>query len=95
MSASPGIAPATFEPSLGATLNNETDGQEEVHTLATAKGQPRQNPETGYAESTQDDQESLAISPAFVYTRRITRGLLSILNEESINIEAKTQRLVA
>ena len=38
MSAEPGITPATFQPSLGAKLNNETDRQEEVHTLTTAKG---------------------------------------------------------
>ena len=46
MSATPGITPAIFEPSLGAKLNNETDRQEKVHTLTTAKGQPRANPET-------------------------------------------------
>eukprot|EP00904_Undaria_pinnatifida_P012041 jgi/Undpi1/7968/HiC_scaffold_24.g10440.m1 len=94
MSASPGVAPATFEPSLGAKLDNETD-QEKVHTLTTAEGQPRENPETGSAESTQDDQEPLATSPAFVYTGKPTSGFLSILNEESTNIEAKTQRLAA
>ena len=65
MSATPGITSAVFEPSLGAKLNNETDRQEEVHTLKTAKGQPRANPETGSAESTQDDQEPLAKIPAF------------------------------
>ena len=81
MSASPGIAPATFEPSLGAKLNNETDRQEKVNTLTTAKGQPRENPETGSAELTQDDKEPLATSPAFVYTRKPTSDFLSILNE--------------
>ena len=60
MSATPGITPAFFEPSLGTKLNNETDRQEEVHTLTTTKGQPRANPETGSAESTQGDQEPLA-----------------------------------
>ena len=95
MSTTPGITPATFEPSLGAKLNNETDRQEEVHTLMTAKGQPRAIPETGSAESTQNDQKPLATSPAFVYTRKPTSGFLSILNEEPINIEAKTQRLAA
>ena len=95
MSASPGITPATFEPSVGAKPNNSTDRQEETHTLTTAKGQPRENPETGFAESTHDDQEPLATSPAFVYTRKPTLGFLSILNEEPINIEAKTQRVAA
>ena len=66
MSSTPGITSATFEPSLGAQLNNEIDRQEEVHTLKTAKGQPRANPETRFAESTQSDQEPLATSPAFV-----------------------------
>ena len=95
MSASPRITPATFEPSLGAKLNNETNRQEEVHMLTTPEGRPRANPETGSAESTQDDQEPLATSPAFVYTRKLTPGFLSILNREPINIEAKTQRLAA
>ena len=95
MSATTGITPATFEPSLGAKLNNETDRQEEVHTLMTAKGQPRANPETGSAESTKDNQEPLATSPAFVYIRKPTSSFLSILNDEPINIEAKTQRLAA
>ena len=95
MFATPGITPATFEPSLGATLNNEANRQEEVHTLTTAKGQPRANPETGSVESTQDDQEPLATSPAFVYTRKPTSGFLSILYEELINIEAKKQKLAA
>ena len=93
MSATPGITPATFEPGLGAKLNNETDRQEEVDTLITAKGQPRADPETGSAESTQDDQEPLATSPAFVYTRKPTSSSLSTLNDEPINIEAKKQRL--
>ena len=40
MSATPGITPATFEPSLGVELlNDETGHQEEVHTLTIAKGQ--------------------------------------------------------
>ena len=95
MSATPGITPATFEPSLEAKLNNKTDRQEEVHTLTTAKGQPREKPETGSAESTQDDQEPLATSPAFAYTRKPTSSFLSILNDEPISIEAKTQRLAA
>ena len=95
MSASPRITPATFEPSLGAKLNNETNRQEEVHMLTTPEGRPRANPETGSAESTQDDQEPLATSPAFVYTRKLTPGFLSILNREPTNIEAKTQRLAA
>ena len=82
MSAITGITPATFEASLGAKLNNETDRQEEVHTLTTEKGQPRENPETGSAESTQDDQEPLATSPVFVYTRKPTSGFFFILNEE-------------
>ena len=90
MSVSPGIAPATYEPRLGTKLVNETDRQEEVHTLTTAKGQPRENPETGFAESTQDDQEPMATSQAFVYTRKPTSGFLSILNEEPI--EKKTSR---
>ena len=81
MSATPGITPTSFEPSLGAKLNNETDRQEEVHTLTTAKLQPRENPETGSAELTQDDQKPLATSPAFVYTSKPTTGFLSILNE--------------
>ena len=95
MDASPGITPTTFETSLGAKLNNETDCQEEVHTLTTAKGQPRANPETGSAESTQEDQEQPASSRAFVCTRKPTSGFLSILNEDSMNIEARTQRLTA
>ena len=44
MSATPGITPATFEPSLGAKLNNETHRQEEVHTLMRAKGSHGQDP---------------------------------------------------
>ena len=95
MSATPGITSATFELSLGVKLNDETNRQEEVHTLMTAKRQPRANPETGSAESTQDDQEPLAISPAFVYIRKPTLSFLSILNDEPTNIEAKTQRLAA
>ena len=95
MSATPGITPATFEPSVGAKLNNETDRQEKIHTLTTAKGQPRASPERGSVESTQDDQEPLATSPAFVYTRKATSSFLSILNDEPINIEVKTQRLAA
>ena len=95
MSATTGVTSATFEPSLEAKFNNETDRQEEVNTLATAKGQPRVNPETGSAESSQDDQEPLATSPAFVYTRKPTSSFLSILNDEPISIKAKTQRLAA
>ena len=95
MSATPGITTAIFEPSLGAKLNNETDRQEEVHTRMTAKEQQRANPETGSAESTQDDQEPLATTPAFVYTRKPTSSSLSILNDEPIGIETKTQRLDA
>ena len=95
MSATPEITPAIFTLSLGAKLNNETDRQGEVHTLPTAKGQPRVNPETGSAESTEDDQESLATSPAFVYTRKPTSSFLSILNDKPISIEAKTQILAA
>ena len=95
MSATPGITPATFETNLGAKLNNETDRQREVHTIATAKGEPRVNPETGSVESTQDDQELLATSPALVYTRKPTSSFLSILNDEPISIEAKTQGLAA
>ena len=91
MSATPGITPATFEPSLEAKLNNQTDRQEEVDTLMTTKGQPRASPEPGSAESTQDDQEPLAASRAFVYTRKPTSSFLSILNDEPISIEAKTQ----
>ena len=60
-----------------------------------AKGMPRAKPETGSAESTEADQEPLATSPAFVYTRNPTSSFLSILNDELINIEAKTQRLAA
>ena len=37
----------------------------------------------------------MATSPAFVYTRKATSSFLSILNDEPINIEAKTQRLAA
>ena len=81
MPATPGITPAIFAPSLGVKLNNETDRQEEVHTLTTAEGQPRTNPDTGSVESTQDDQEPLATFAAFVYTRKPTSGFLSILNE--------------
>ena len=95
MSVTHGIKSASFEPSIEAKVSNETDRQEEVHTLTTAKGQPPENPETGCAESTQDDQEPLATSPAVVHTRKATSDFLSILNEESINIEAKTQRLAA
>ena len=95
MSATPGITPAKFEPSLGAKPNNETGRQEEAHMLMTAKGQARARPETGSAESTQGDHEPLATSPAFVYARKPTSGFLSILNEELVNIEAKTQRLAA
>ena len=47
MPATPGITQAYFELSREAKLNNETGRQEEVHTLMTAKGQPRANPETG------------------------------------------------
>ena len=95
MSATPGITSAIFEPCHGAKLNNETDRQEEVHTLKTAKGQPRANPEIRSAESTQDDQEPLGTSPAFLYTLKPTSSFLSILNDEPINIEAKNQRLAA
>ena len=52
ISSSLGIAPATFEPSLGAKLSNETDRQEEVHIVTTAKGQPREDPRTGFAKYT-------------------------------------------
>ena len=93
MYASTGIA--TFVSSLGATFNNDTHSEEEVHTLTTANGQPCENPDTGSAESTQDDQEPLLTYPAFVYTRKPTSGILSILNEESISIEANSQRLAA
>ena len=61
----------------------------------TAKGQPRASPETGSAKSTQDNQEPLVTSPAFVYTRKPTSSFLSILNDEPVKIEAKTQRLAA
>ena len=61
----------------------------------TAKGQPRANPEAGSAESTQDDQEPLVTSSAFVYICKPTSSFLYILNEEPINIEAETQRLAA
>ena len=91
----PGIAPATFEASFGSNLNNETDRLEEVHKFSTAKGQPRESPEIDSAESTQDDEGPLAESPAFVYTCKSTPDILSILNEEPINIETKTQKLAA
>ena len=94
-SASHGIAPATFEPRLGAKLNNATDRREAIHTLTTAKRRPRANPETGPAQSTQDDQEPLAIFLAFVYTQTSTSGFLSFLNRKPINIETKTQRQAA
>ena len=42
MSVSTGIAPATFELSLGAKINGKTDRLETVHTFTTAKGQPRE-----------------------------------------------------
>ena len=69
-SALPGIAPATFQPSLGVEVNDETDRLEEVYTFMTAQGQPRENSEIGTVESTHEDQEPLAASPAFVYTRQ-------------------------
>ena len=84
-----------FEPRLGAKLNNETDRQEEAHMLTTADRQPPANLETGSAESTRDDREPLETSQAFVYTLKATSGFLSFLNEEPVNIGAKTQRLAA
>ena len=91
LSVSPWGVPAIFELRLGAKFSNETDRQGEVLTLTTARGRSRENPETGSAEPTQNDQASLATYPAFMNTRKPTSGFF--LNRESINIETKTQRL--
>ena len=92
-SASPGIPPAAFESHLGTKLSNETDRQEEVHTLTAAEDSCRQTPRQDLRDQHRN-QESLAISLALI-TRKPTSGFLSFLTGEPINIGAKTQRLVA
>ena len=56
--------------------------EEEAQTLTTAEGQPWANPETGFVGSTPDDQEALATSAAFVYTRKPASGFFSFLSGE-------------
>jgi len=83
------------EPSPNQRTQTETNRQlKEVHTLTIAEGQPRANPGTGSAASTQDDQEPLATT-AFVYNRKPTSGIIFLLDGEPINIGTKKQTLTA
>ena len=85
-----GILVASPSGAAGPSLpepDTETNRQlKRVHTFSIAEGHLRTNPETGSTESTQEDQEPLATSTAFVYTRKPTSGFLYFLNEGPINI---------
>ena len=59
-----------------------------------AEGHLRENPETGYAESTQEDQELLTTSTALLFSKQ-TSGSLFFLNVGPTNIETKKQTMTA
>ena len=86
-----GILVASPSGAAGPSLpepDTETNRQlKRVHTFSIAEGHLRTNPETGSTESTQEDQEPLATSTAFVYTRKPASDFVCFLNEGPINME--------